>query len=84
MKRLTTVLLGHAICPQTLRKILSMRHWLDTFGINRLHFFDQGKYFVQVAEGCFRLGIADFDSCEKSNAPNLFQGSDMAMKSVRV
>ncbi len=43
-------------------------------GVDGLHGFDQGEYSVQVAERAVRLGVADFDSGEVGNAPDLFQG----------
>jgi hypothetical protein len=42
--------------------------------VNGLHFFDQGKYSIQLAERAFRLGLADFNPGELSDSPDLFQG----------
>jgi hypothetical protein len=49
-------------------------HWLDTTGVNGLHFFNQREYSIQVAERAFRFSVADFDPGEMGNAPDLFQG----------
>jgi hypothetical protein len=74
LEGVAAVRLGHTVLAQALREILSVRHRFDAFGVDGLHFFDQGEYSVQVAERAFRLGVADVRSGRDERRAGLVPG----------